>query len=99
MPAMLRLATRAPGLGDPPSMRKVYRLGQGEPDRMTRARAKRCWRTLADMAGWASRSELAELAASPTSVVKGLVKQGAWSRRTAPRDCPSAARPDLPART
>jgi primosomal protein N' (replication factor Y) len=29
MPAMLRLATRAPGLGDPPSMRKVYRLGDG----------------------------------------------------------------------
>ena len=27
MPAMLRLATRAPGLGDPPSMRKIYRLG------------------------------------------------------------------------
>ena len=25
--AMLRLATRAPGMGDPPSMRKVYRLG------------------------------------------------------------------------
>ena len=27
LPAMLRLATRAPGLGDPPSMRRVYRLG------------------------------------------------------------------------
>lgn len=26
MSAMLRLATRAPGLGDAPSMRKVYRL-------------------------------------------------------------------------
>ncbi len=33
MPAMLRLATRSPGLGDPPSMRKVYRLGSAEPDR------------------------------------------------------------------
>jgi len=40
MPAMLRLATRAPGLGDPPSMRKVYRLGQGTPDRMTDARRR-----------------------------------------------------------
>ena len=28
LPAMLRLATRAPGLGDPPSMRRVYRLGR-----------------------------------------------------------------------
>src|SRR5690606_40645829 len=27
MPAMLRLATRSPGLGDPPAMRLVYRLG------------------------------------------------------------------------
>jgi primosomal protein N' (replication factor Y) len=40
MPAMLRLATRAPGLGDPPSMRKVYRLGKTAPDRMTEARAR-----------------------------------------------------------
>ena len=28
---MLRLATRVPGLLDPPSMRKLYRLGEGEP--------------------------------------------------------------------
>ena len=39
LPAMLRLATRAPGLGDPPSMRKVYRLGDSTPDRMTDALA------------------------------------------------------------
>jgi primosomal protein N' (replication factor Y) len=32
MNAMLRLATRAPGLGDAPSMRKV-RLGTDEPTR------------------------------------------------------------------
>ena len=38
--AMLRLATRAPGLGDPPSMRKVYRRGDGAPDRMTDARKR-----------------------------------------------------------
>ena len=31
MPAMLRLATRAPGLSNPPSMQKVYRLGPGAP--------------------------------------------------------------------
>ena len=39
-PAMLRLCTRAPGLGDPPSMRKIYRLGEAEPERMTDARAR-----------------------------------------------------------
>ena len=32
-------ALRAPGLSDPPSMRKVYRLGDATPDRMTDARA------------------------------------------------------------
>ena len=37
---MLRLATRAPGLGDPPSMRRIYRLGSGVPDRMTDARQR-----------------------------------------------------------
>ena len=31
MPAMLRLATRAPGLGNPPSMRKIYRPGEAAP--------------------------------------------------------------------
>jgi len=40
MSAMLRLATRAPGLGETVSMRKVYRLGSGEPDRVTEARTK-----------------------------------------------------------
>ena len=37
---MLRLATRAPGLADPPSMRKVLRRGSSDPDRMTDARAR-----------------------------------------------------------
>ncbi|MDZ4135388.1 MAG: primosomal protein N', partial [Paracoccaceae bacterium] len=40
LPAMLRLATRAPGLGDPPSMRRIYRLGSGVPDRATEARGR-----------------------------------------------------------
>ena len=39
MPAMLRLATRSPGLGDPPAMRVFYRRGSvEEPDRWTAAR-------------------------------------------------------------
>src|SRR6056297_3102680 len=37
---MLRLATRAPGLTNPPSMRKVYRMGHGTPGRLTDARAR-----------------------------------------------------------
>ena len=40
MSKMLRLATRAPGLGYPPSMRHVYRLGAQAEVRMTDARQK-----------------------------------------------------------
>ena len=40
LPAMLRLATRAPGLGNPPSMQKIYRLGDADPARMTDARER-----------------------------------------------------------
>ena len=38
--AMLRLATRAPGLMNPPSMQKVYRRGEGRPSRETEARTR-----------------------------------------------------------
>ncbi|MEL7516962.1 MAG: primosomal protein N' [Pseudomonadota bacterium] len=88
MPAMLRLATRAPGLGDPPSMRKVYRRGQSDPDRMTDAR-RRVIRTLAEYGALSfTLSELAEMAGVTTSVVKGLVKQGAVVEEDRPRDLP-----------
>ena len=40
LPAMLRLATRAPGLADPPGPRRVYRRRWAEPDRMTEPRAR-----------------------------------------------------------
>lgn len=97
MPAMLRLATRAPGLGDPPSMRKVYRLGDGEPSRMTDART-RVLETLRDYGGLSfTLNELAETAAVTTSVVKGLVKQGAVREEDTPRDLPfPRLDPDLP---
>ncbi|MDH5798754.1 MAG: primosomal protein N', partial [Paracoccaceae bacterium] len=69
MPAMLRLATRAPGLGDPPSMRKVYRLGSNTPDRETDAR-RRVLEVLRDYGGLAfALSELAGLAGVSTSVI------------------------------
>ena len=77
MPAMLRLATRAPGLGDPPSMRKIYRLGEAVPDRMTDART-RVLELLRDFGGLAfTLKELAEMAGVTSSVIKGLVKLGA----------------------
>ncbi|ROU01089.1 primosomal protein N' [Histidinibacterium lentulum] len=88
MPAMLRLATRAPGLGDPPSMRKVYRLGQDVPDRMTAAREK-VLAVLREMGGLAfTLGELAEQAGVGPSVIKGLVAQGAVREEDSPRDAP-----------
>jgi len=88
MPQMLRLASRAPGLGDPPSMRRIYRLGQGRPERMTEARARVI--ELLDSYGGAAftLSELAELAAVTPSVVKGLVQSGALREEDSPRDLP-----------
>jgi primosomal protein N' (replication factor Y) len=88
MPAMLRLATRAPGLGDPPSMRKIYRLGATTPDRMTDART-RVLNVLREIGGLSlTLKELAEAAGVTTSVVKGLVKQGAVREEDSPRDTP-----------
>ncbi len=86
MPQMLRLATRAPGLGDGPSMRKVYRLGDSAPDRMTDARM-RVLDTLRELGGAAlTLKELAEAAGVTTSVVKGLVKHGVVVEENSPRD-------------
>ncbi len=88
MPAMLRLGTRAPGLGDAQSMRKVYRLGDKTPDRMTGAREK-VLGVLRDYGGLSfTLSEVAEMAGVGTSVVKGMVKLGAVSEEEAPRDTP-----------
>ncbi|WP_413854671.1 primosomal protein N' [Albidovulum sp.] len=88
LPAMLRLATRAPGLADPPGPRRVYRRGWAEPDRMTEPRA-RVMDVLDDYGGAAfTLSELAGLAGVSTSVVKGLVKQGAVAEEEAQRDLP-----------
>ncbi|MGB1390321.1 MAG: replication restart helicase PriA, partial [Paracoccaceae bacterium] len=88
MSAMLRLATRAPGLGDPPSMRKVYRLGHGQPDRMTDARS-RVLAVLEEFGGLSfTQKELAEMAGVTTSVIKGMVKLGAVAEEDTPRDLP-----------
>ncbi|WP_294621869.1 primosomal protein N' [uncultured Roseovarius sp.] len=90
MPAMLRLASRAPGLSNPPSMQKIYRLGHGTPDRMTDAR-RRVLDVLEEYGGLSfTLKELAEMAGVSTSVVKGLVAQGAVAEEEAPRDLPFA---------
>ncbi|WP_107496322.1 primosomal protein N' [Thalassobius sp. I31.1] len=83
---MLRLATRAPGLMNPPSMRKIYRPGTGEADRMTDAR-RRVMQVLEDHGGAGfTLKELAEAADTGPTVVKGLVKQGVVQEIDAPRD-------------
>lgn len=85
---MLRLATRAPGLMDPPSMRKVLRATGFRPNRLTDARAK-VIAAMDDNPGAAfTQTELAGLADVSGSVVKGLVKLGALREEDAPRDMP-----------
>ena len=90
MPAMLRLATRAPGLGDPPSMRKVYRLGDSMPDRMTDARRRVLAVLEEHEASSFTQRELAEMAGVTASVIKGLAAQGAVVEEDSPRDQPFA---------
>ena len=99
MSAMLRLATRSPGLGDPPSMRKIYRMGSGEVDRVTPARTK-VLAVLEEFGGLAfTLKELAEMAGVGTSVVKGMVAQGAVHEEQSPRDLPFARLdPELPSK-
>ncbi|MGH1356326.1 MAG: primosomal protein N' [Thalassovita sp.] len=88
MSAMLRLATRAPGLSDPPSMQKVYRAGGQDPDRMTDARG-RVMDVLDEYGGLAfTLKELAEHAGVSTGVVKGLVNLGSVLEEDRPRDLP-----------
>ncbi|MFW2542983.1 primosomal protein N' [Primorskyibacter sp. 2E107] len=88
MSMMLRLATRAPGLGDAPSMRKVYRMGDGEPPRLTDAR-RRVIEAAQEMGGLAlTLKELAESAGVTPQVVKGLLPSGAIIEEESPRDTP-----------
>ncbi|OCX65829.1 primosomal protein N' [Thioclava sp. SK-1] len=88
LPQILRLATRAPGLADPPGMRKVYRLGATLPTRMTDPR-ERVIAVLRDHGGAGFQlGELAALAGVTTQVVKGLAKAGAVIESDVPRDAP-----------
>ncbi|PRX38255.1 replication restart DNA helicase PriA [Meinhardsimonia xiamenensis] len=88
LPAMLRLATRAPGLAGGAMMRKVYRRAGPEPARMTEGRA-RVLDALDAFGGAAvTLSELAEAAGVSPSVIKGLVKAGTIAGEDSPRDTP-----------
>ena len=100
LPAMLRLALRVPGLGGADGRRRVYRAGNGAPDRMTPAREK----VLALLDERAddvfALSELADLAGVSTGVVKGLLPSGAVQEIVRPRDADfpplDATRPGKP---
>jgi len=81
LPAMLRLATRAPGLGDPPSMQKIYRLGEGRPDRETEARRK-VIAVLEEYGGLGfTLKEVSDMAGVTSSVVKGRIGASHVTRR------------------
>lgn len=88
LPAMLRLATRTPGLGEPASVRRVYRLAGAVPNSLTEAR-HRVVEALRGFGGApVTLAELVEAAACGASVVKGLVKLGVVAEEDAPRDTP-----------
>jgi primosomal protein N' (replication factor Y) len=86
MNAMLRLATRAPGLVDPPSMRKVYALGDVAPPRETAARTRVLDVLRAHNGLRFTKKELADFAGVTGSVVDGLVKLDAVLELETPRD-------------
>jgi primosomal protein N' (replication factor Y) len=86
--AMLRLATRAPGLGTPPSERRLLRATGRLPDRMTPARARLLDYLAARGNLGESAAELAREAGVSSSVIAGLLAQGALEAVAVPRDPP-----------
>ncbi|MDT1060601.1 primosomal protein N' [Paracoccus sp. CPCC 101403] len=97
LPSMLRMATRAPDLDQPPSARRIIHRAGPPPDRMTDARAA-VLRVIEDHGGAGfAPGELAQLAGVTGSVVQGLVKAGTLAETLAPRDTPyPRLDPDLP---
>ncbi len=94
---MLRMATRAPDLDQPPAARRILHAGAILPDRMTEARA-RVMRVIRDHGGAGFQlAELAQLAGVSAGVIKGLVAQGVLVETEAARDLPyPPLDPDLP---
>ena len=88
LPAMLRLATRVPGLADPPAMRRLIRATGTPPARATEARG-RVLAVLADLGGAGlPLADLCREAGVGTSMVKALVEQGVLAVGEVPRDAP-----------
>lgn len=88
LPTMLRMALRAPDLGQPPAARRVVHRAGPPPERMTEARAA-VLRVIDDHGGAGfAPSELAQLAGVGASVVKGLIGAGTLVETEAPRDLP-----------
>ncbi|MRX50904.1 primosomal protein N' [Paracoccus sp. S-4012] len=86
LPVLLRMATRAPGLADPPAPRRILHLTGPEPQRMTEARRRVL--DVLDEHGDAGLEpgELARLAGVSPSVVAGLTTAGTLTETEAPRD-------------
>ena len=83
LPAVLRLATRTPGILTPPPARDVFCLTGFLPDKLTVAR-RRVVRVLEERGGIpTTATELAEEAGVSTSVVKGLEKLGTLRKEQA----------------
>ncbi|MFB9221519.1 primosomal protein N' [Paracoccus cavernae] len=88
MPLMLRIATRAPDLDQPPANRRILHRAGPAPERMTEAR-EAVLRVIEDHGGAGfAPSELAQLAGVSAGVVKGLVEAGTLVETSAPRDLP-----------
>ncbi|MGR3541660.1 MAG: primosomal protein N', partial [Hasllibacter sp.] len=97
MHAMLRLATRAPALGETAGTVTLLVPGGAPPARMTEARTK-VLDALEEFGGQpVTQAELAASAGVTTSVIKGLVKAGTIREVERPRDPPyPALDPDRP---
>ena len=88
LPLMLRMATRAPDLDQPPAARRVIVPAGDPPSRLTEPR-QRVLQVIAEHGGASfAASELAQLAGVGTAVVKGLVSAGTLAEIQAPRDVP-----------
>ncbi|MCI4666491.1 MAG: primosomal protein N' [Neomegalonema sp.] len=92
----VRLATRAPGLSEPAPTKRVVAAGDRAPARLTPARA-RVLELVAEMGGDApTPAALAKAAGVGSSVVAGLIAEGALAERRAPKDPPyPRLRPEL----
>ncbi|MGG7567409.1 primosomal protein N' [Rhodovulum sp. DZ06] len=85
---MLRLATRAKGLADPPGVRTLYAPSGAPPAKITEAR-QRVLDALARFGGMPmAPGELAKEAGVSVGVVKGLADAGGLKAVEAPRDLP-----------